>query len=119
MTRFPRVSTNRRFPNDPAVTVPANLEVEIAPGEWAALGTLGTTNYGGPGSAAKAQRYEEVIGRFVRLYLAAPDMLARLDAVARWLRKVPLPANDQDLRDQAARVLVEVEAAIKQAKGKR
>jgi hypothetical protein len=112
--RYPRVAINRRFPLNDAL-VPANLEVEID-GKWISLGTMGSANYGGPGSEEKAAHYRAVVARFVTLYLAAPALFAHLEAVVRWLRTQPFPSNDQDLRDSAARLLVGTEAIIKQAK---
>jgi len=52
------------------------------------------------------------------LIAAAPDLLAALKECVPWLESMPLPADDQHLRDMAAKTLNDVQAAIEKAEGK-
>ena len=49
---------------------------------------------------------------------ATAYLLAALKECVPWLESMPLPADDQHLRDMAAKTLNDVQAAIAKAEGK-
>jgi hypothetical protein len=116
MTAYPKVTIGGRFPpND--VEVPANLEVEMD-GRWVSLGTLGSTNFGGRGSTETGKRYRELVGRLVRLYLAAPDLLAALEKLTgECLTSYNPHTGEMVVAGRFDITLNQARAAIKKAKG--
>jgi len=65
---------------------PYNLGVKVGD-EWFALGVIGTTNFGGPGTEDRRAAYMAAVEETARLLLAAPKLLAALEAVDVWARE--------------------------------
>ena len=65
-------------------------------------------------------RITELTVKNATAYLRAinADLLAALKECVPWLESMPLPADDQHLRDMAAKTLNDVQAAIEKAEGK-
>ena len=103
------------WPPGNQTAVPCNLQMRHE-NSWVSLGTLGTTQYGGPNAEEKTVAYREAVWQVTQLFLAAPALLTALKESTVYLDRL-VHSHIEQWPHQLRAALEHGQQAIKEAKG--